>query len=140
MGYVKKNRYKLFFLTIAIMLATLPFFENISTILIFKPKMSEMSLDLRLKHDKILDDLKTLEKFPVFPEFTTEKNAEWALAQKITWNGENYPMYDTAETLQVRKVWRTYGLWRADEATFKNFINDSQLMSINTDWLERLNK
>jgi hypothetical protein len=122
------------------MLATLPFFESISTILIFKPKMSEMSLDLRLKHDKILDDLKTLEKFPVFPEFTTEKNAEWALAQKITWNGENYPMYDTAETLQVRKVWRTYGLWRTDEATFKNFINDSHLMSINTDWLERLNK
>lgn len=102
--------------------------------------MSEMSLSLRLRHDKILEDLDTLERFPIFPELTTEKNAEWAIAQKITWNGENYPMYDTAETLQVRKVWRSYGLWRSDEATYKNLVNDSQLMSVNTDWLERLDK
>ena len=139
-GYLKKNRYKIFFLILAIMLATLPFFENISTMFIFKPKMSEMSLGLRLKHDRILEDLNTLERFPIFPELTTEKNAEWAIAQKITWNGENYPMYDTAETLLVRKLWRSYGLWRLDQPTFNNLINDTQLMSVNTDWLERLEK
>lgn len=137
--YLKSRRYYILLSFILFGLLILPIAAEISVDLVLKPQVSIFNIALKHNYPKILDDLEMLHKNKIFKNSAYKNNAEYLISKYVSLDGVAAALIAKNTTNEpVKRITKVYHAWRSNEEILKSLLQDKELMSVNTDWLERL--
>ena len=136
--YLRARRYHIFFIFVLTALALVPFSAHVAIELFLRPQSHENQDALYQNLPKILNDLEVINAHPIFPEWTSDNNAEYLISKYVAFEGYEKlilrnPRYDA-----LKKIDKSYSDWRRSPATIEAMMKDHDLMAINTEWINSL--
>jgi hypothetical protein len=117
-----------------------PIIARLSVDTVFRPQLGERNADLNKNIPKILADLEVLSAHPVFPAAVYKNNAQFLLNKYIGTNGMEITAVRNPQYFSLRKFTTIYGKWRTNPALLDLIMNDNDLMSLDTSWMQSLHE
>ena len=85
--YLRARRFHIFFIFVLTALALVPFSAHVAIELFLRPQSHENQDALYQNLPKILNDLEVINAHPIFPEWTSDNNAEYLISKYVAFEG-----------------------------------------------------
>jgi hypothetical protein len=124
-------------LALALIFIVAPIILNLYVGLSLVPKVNHSSSEVVTHFPEILKDLSSLEKDPPFPDLERTKNADTVFTTNLSFDGNKLEPLNTKGHVTLRSLMDKYK-WASAPAQLKKLAADSQLKTLNTDWVNSL--